>query len=350
MATAFGPAPHFQSLTDPVEVQPPPLPAHDDGHPSPRLHLKEPSNSDIPHGDVPCVLCAIDPGRQLQPHHLASTAHPLPKLRPDARDSNPGGALSILPENKPGGTTSLSLSPQDNSHSHSRRPSNVTTTSTEEGAVADHSPNFYLAILDATAARYAVDALGSPTPTHVGSVSDISDPERRLQKHKKTRKKVKGNTEETLEEEGEGDEEDKILHLDLTQDEHIDPTPFAFKPYHIASLVDPKNLETLKSIGGIKGLLAGLGVDPNSGLNIDGKASESGDAPAVVVIDPAGEKGGAVEGVPHEGGAYTATVEDRHRVYGPNTLPVRKSKSLLQLMWLAFKDKVLVSPSHSHVH
>ena len=93
MATAFGPAPHFQSLTDPVEVRPPPLPAHDDGHPSPRLHLKEPSNSDIPHGDVPCVLCAMDPGRQLQPHHLASTAHPLPKLRPDARDSNPVSRL-----------------------------------------------------------------------------------------------------------------------------------------------------------------------------------------------------------------------------------------------------------------
>ena len=81
MATTFGPAPHFQSLTDLVEVQPPPLPAHDDRHPPPRLHLKEPSN-----GDVPCVLCAMDPGWQLQPHHLASTAHPLPKLRPDARN------------------------------------------------------------------------------------------------------------------------------------------------------------------------------------------------------------------------------------------------------------------------
>ena len=355
MATTFGPAPHFQSLADPVEVRPPPLPAHDDRRPPPQLHLKEPSNSNIPHDNVPCVLCATHPGRQSQPHCLASTAHPPPKLRPDTHNSNPGGSLSILLENKPGdGTTSLTLlSPQDNSRSHSRRPSNATTTNTEDGTVTDH-PGFYPAISDVTtSARPAVDTLGSPTPMHVGSVLDIGNPERQRQKHEKARKKVKGSTEETPKEEGEGDDEDKILHLNLTQDEHIDPTPFAFKPYHIASLVDPKNLETLqvKSMGGIKGLLAGLGVDPNSGLTIGGKPSESsGDAPAVVVIDPAGEKGGAVEPTSHEGGAYNATVEDRQRVYGPNTLPARKSKSLLQLMWLAFKDKVLVSPSHSHVH
>ena len=144
MVTTLEPAPCFQSSTDPVEVQPPPLPAHDDRYPPPQLHLKEPSNSNTPHSDVPCVLCAMHPGWQLQPHHLASTAHPLPKLRPDTRNSNPGGALLVLLENKPGnGTTSLSLSPQDNSHSHSQQPSNATTTSTEEGTVADHSPSFY---------------------------------------------------------------------------------------------------------------------------------------------------------------------------------------------------------------
>jgi len=333
---------------------------------TPAIHVDNregPASSSLPttgHGRKPSDPSLLSPGILKPGRRSVDTS----ASEDEARGIPPSPTLSTqssvhfktttaLRENKPGdGTTSLSLlSPQDNSRTHSRRPSNATTTSTEEGTVADHSPSFYPAVSDVnTSAKSAVDTLGSPTPTHVGSVSDIGDPERRLQKHKKARKKVKGNTEETPEEEGEGDDEDKILHLDLTQDEHIDPTPFAFKPYHIASLVDPKNLETLESMGGIKGLLAGLGVDPNSGLNIDGKAPESGDAPAVVVIDPAGEKGGAVEGAPHEGGPYTATVEDRQRVYGPNTLPVRKSKSLLQLMWLAFKDKVLVSPSHSHVH
>jgi len=250
---------------------------------------------------------------------------------------------TALRENKPGdGSTSLTLlSPKDNSRSHSRRPSNATTTSTDEGTVADHSPglsHLYPATSDVTTVRSAVGTLNSPTPTQVGSVSDIGDPEKRKQKQKKSRKKVKGNAERTPEEGGDDDDDDegKPMELDLTQDEHIDPTPFAFKPYHLAALVDPKNLESLEGMGGINGLLAGLGVDPSNGLPIGGKNAESEDAPTVVVTTPAGEKG-------EKSTAYTGSVEDRQRVYGSNTLPVRKSKSLLELMWLALKDKVLVS-------
>jgi len=171
-----------------------------------------------------------------------------------------------------------------------------------------------------------------------------------MQKHKKARKKVKGKTEGTPEEDGDDNDEDKGLELDLTQDEHIDPTPFAFKPYHLASLVDPKNLETLETMGGINGLFAGLGVDSNSGLGIGGKVSEPTEAPSAVVTDPASKKVEAMEKSTHEGAAFNSAVEDRQRVYGLNVLPPRKSKSLLQLMWLALKDKVLVSPSHIYVH
>jgi Ca2+-transporting ATPase len=42
------------------------------------------------------------------------------------------------------------------------------------------------------------------------------------------------------------------------------------------------------------------------------------------------------------GPAYGATYADRARVYGNNILPDRKSKTLLQLMWLAMQDKVLI--------
>ena len=260
-----------------------------------------------------------------------------------------------LRDNKPGdGTTSLTLlSPQDQSRSHSRRPSNATTTSTDEGTVADHPlglSHLYPAnSVITTSARSAIETIGSPTPTHVGSVSDIGDHEKRMQNHKKARKKAKGSTDGTPEGEGEDNDEDKAMELDLTQDEHIDPAPFAFKPYHLASLVDPKNLDALEAMGGTKGLLTGLGVDPNTGLNVGGSTPDSGETPTVVVTDPAGEKGEAVK-IPHGGGAYSGTVEDRQRVYGSNVLPVRKSKSLLQLMWLALKDKVLVSPSHSYVY
>ena len=42
------------------------------------------------------------------------------------------------------------------------------------------------------------------------------------------------------------------------------------------------------------------------------------------------------------GEAFSASLEDRRRVFGENVLPSRKTKSLLSLMWLALKDKVLV--------
>ena len=49
-------------------------------------------------------------------------------------------------------------------------------------------------------------------------------------------------------------------------------------------------------------------------------------------------------------GVYKTSVEDRQRIFGQNILPRRPIKSLLQLMWLALKDKVLVSSKRSHTH
>jgi hypothetical protein len=51
--------------------------------------------------------------------------------------------------------------------------------------------------------------------------------------------------------------------------------PFAFKPLQLASLVDPKSLETLESMGGVDALLRGLGTRPTHGLS-----TESGSSPA----------------------------------------------------------------------
>ena len=212
---------------------------------------------------------------------------------------------TALRENEPGdGSTRLTLlSRKDNPRSHSQRPSNTTTASTDEGMVTNHSPglsHLYAAASDVTTVRSAVGILNSPTPTQVGPISNIGDSDKRKQKQK-SGKKAKGNAERTPEEGDDDDEDDegKPTELDLTQDKNIDPTPFAFKPYRLASLVNPKNLETLEAMGGIDGLLVGLGVGPTNGLSIGGKSSK--------------------------------------------TLPVCKSKSLLQLMRLALEEKVLVS-------
>lgn len=114
-------------------------------------------------------------------------------------------------------------------------------------------------------------------------------------------------------------------HIDPANDT-TDPTPFFQKPLVLASLVDPKNLEDLEAIGGVDGLLHGLGVDGTRGLNADGSPSAGGGAgPGMMDAQ------------------FKASAEDRKRVYGDNVLPTKKTKSLLQLMWMACKDKVLVS-------
>ena len=151
---------------------------------------------------------------------------------------------------------------------------------------------------------------------------------------------------------------------ELPQDEGIDPAPFHFKPYQLAYMLDPKNVDILTSLGGIDGMLRGLGVQAEYGLPTkdvslekEGKGAglgashrhESldkrkpstevkGNLPEIVLTEPSGKLAPPVT----DEDVYGATLEDRRRVFGENILPTRVSKTLLQLMWLALKDKVLV--------
>ena len=153
--------------------------------------------------------------------------------------------------------------------------------------------------------------------------------------------------------------------LDLKQEADLNVEPFSFKPLQLASLVDPKSLENLESLGGVSGLLYGLGLHRHHGLN-----SQIGSrAPATIIaVTPFGTEmtppkpdglqstaslgDGSSWGSPASlklpAGAYEATIEDRQRIYGQNILPQRPSKSLLRLMWLALRDKVIVSPMMPH--
>lgn len=115
-----------------------------------------------------------------------------------------------------------------------------------------------------------------------------------------------------------------------------DPTPFKEKPSRLAMMVDPKSLEELERIGGTKGLLDGLGVDPKRGLT----------------TAAAGAGAGAPRGsgdMPGSGAQWSADLERRREIYGRNELPQRKGKSLLRLMWMAFQDKILVNHVASYL-
>lgn len=85
--------------------------------------------------------------------------------------------------------------------------------------------------------------------------------------------------------------------------------PFAatLTPSALYELIDPKSYDHLKSLGGSDGLLEGLGTNQKRGLSEKDEIKFA----------------------------------DRVRVYGENRTPLRKPKTLLQLIWMAYQDKVL---------
>ncbi|GLB40161.1 putative this magnesium-dependent enzyme catalyzes the hydrolysis of ATP coupled with the transport of calcium [Lyophyllum shimeji] len=233
---------------------------------------------------------------------------------------------------------------------HARKPSNATFTSVS--TVPDQ----------ASTSRDTSD-LGHRRTIGSDTTTVVSDSKEGGQKSRK-----KGKREEEL---------DQTAHQrELEQDRGVDPAPFAFRPYELAHMLDPKSLDSLRHFGGTEGILAGLGTNKDTGLSKAALAVNSGavahhNAKMREAEDLAkaakGKKGkGAGKGASPR--HYTesekepekereqeqdgppvaspdvsnASVDERRRVYGPNILPTRPSKSLLQLMWLALKDKVLV--------
>jgi Ca2+-transporting ATPase len=119
------------------------------------------------------------------------------------------------------------------------------------------------------------------------------------------------------------EEADEVANAKGQVAELPDPTPEqmgAFKGYEpkaLGDMVHNKFLNELRERGGAEAVIAGLHTDASNGL------SESG-APSGTSID------------------------DRRRIYGENRIPQRKAKTLLQLMWIAFQDKILVSRACSN--
>ncbi|KAH8106606.1 hypothetical protein DFH11DRAFT_1732686 [Phellopilus nigrolimitatus] len=118
-----------------------------------------------------------------------------------------------------------------------------------------------------------------------------------------------------------------------------DMGPFPAQLSALAQLVDPKSLHTLEALGSVDRLLHGLGTDARCGLS---RLQSSKKA------EPGGVKGrkGSGDGAPP---AFSDAESGRTRrtqtisaCTGRTCSPSARAKSLLLLMWLALKDKVLV--------
>lgn len=292
---------------------------------------------------------------------------------PTLSNHSGGRFLSTLQlrDNKPeekSGLSSLGLLNPDSFRRHGQGSATTSLTDVARSDDVHHSHSNTTSLTN-------VDHLPH-SPTNEKKGSGVEEDKKSVEKKPKKKGK-KGREIDDIE----GDVLQTTHQTELDQDAAIDPAPFRFKPYELAHMLDPKSIGTLVSFGGIDGLLRGLGTNPDTGLVTNTQhvhSMESSRKPNIGAGESAsqwhdlpntgaGEKSDDGEQARHLGFspsvpviltkpnetpsekndklAFSAVLEDRRRVYGENVLPIRIAKTLLQLMWVALKDKVLVSNS-----
>jgi Ca2+-transporting ATPase len=131
---------------------------------------------------------------------------------------------------------------------------------------------------------------------------------------------------------------------------------FAFTPGELNRLINPKSLSAFYALGGPYGLEKGLRTDLEAGLSLDEKGLDG-----VVTFDEV--KALVAEAPPSPDHLdkrpilridTTSTVaasrrkhgeetyNDRKRIFSDNRLPEKKGKSIFELMWITYNDKVLI--------
>ncbi|SPN97131.1 probable NCA-3 calcium P-type ATPase NCA-3 (Ca2+-transporting ATPase) [Cephalotrichum gorgonifer] len=137
---------------------------------------------------------------------------------------------------------------------------------------------------------------------------------------------------------------------------HTEGNTFAFSAGQLSKLLNPKSLNAFYALGGLAGLEKGLRTDRKSGLSVD-EVRLDGSVPfdqvATKGASPYGALGNTMptlkEGAkasvhipPPEPVKDTEPFADRKRAFRDNRLPEKKPRSIFQLAWIAYNDKVLI--------
>ncbi len=138
-------------------------------------------------------------------------------------------------------------------------------------------------------------------------------------------------------------EPDKGTEADFKRENN----PFAFTPGQLGKMFNPKSLGAFHAVGGLAGLEKGLRSDRLAGLGVDEKSLDGAVsfADATTVGSPSSESTVVLdepEMAKDSSNTISGTYDDRKRIFGDNRLPAKKTKSIFELMWLAYNDKVLI--------
>ena len=147
------------------------------------------------------------------------------------------------------------------------------------------------------------------------------------------------------------DEEALKPDPDTEMDFRVEENKFAFSPGQLNKLLNPKSFAAFHALGGLKGLEKGLRTDRTAGLSLDEKKLDGS-----VGFDQAVAAGSQGKDSEDQGGRLVSrttttgtsrklsedSFSDRKRIFKDNHLPQKKAKSIFQLAWMAYNDKVLI--------
>ncbi|KAK3316359.1 hypothetical protein B0H66DRAFT_292773 [Apodospora peruviana] len=139
----------------------------------------------------------------------------------------------------------------------------------------------------------------------------------------------------------------------------VEDNPFAFTPGMLNKMFNPKSLSAFWKLGGLAGIEKGLRSDRKTGLGIDEHLLDGHVSFEEATSRSRSTDKALTEGVSEASSAPIVATESRpshakkhhdvdqafssrKRVFKDNRLPERKGKSLLQLMWITYNDKVLM--------
>ncbi|KAF8860891.1 P-type calcium ATPase [Acephala macrosclerotiorum] len=143
-----------------------------------------------------------------------------------------------------------------------------------------------------------------------------------------------------------------VMHPEEEDEDDIKENPFALSPKALSILVDSKSIAAFRAVGGLRGIVHGLRTDSSSGLSLDEGCLDGIVSSGVVTTStnprplnyrtfslvkprcPARSSLGQL--------TSSELYVDRKRVFGENRLPEKKTKGVLEIMWITFNDKVLI--------
>ncbi|KAB8078497.1 calcium ion P-type ATPase [Aspergillus leporis] len=148
------------------------------------------------------------------------------------------------------------------------------------------------------------------------------------------------------------DEEDTIRpEPSRKPDPEVENSKFAFSPDQLNKLLNSKDFGAFGALGGLRGLEKGLRTDVRSGLSMDETVLDGTVSVDEVVsreLVPPPKSASSLAPLHNAIVNASATKQpqdrfaDRRRVFGINKLPEKKLKSIWELVWIAYNDKVLI--------